>query len=146
MTSSITGIHQTDFTPHSGNALQACVATVLGLSLANVPNFILEKDVYGSLRLFLSDFGLGFVKIETDVDNSLPFAPNGSTTELMICLWAAGSPRGEHKHVVVAGLRANERIPEYVFDPHPSGAFLDLARPGWVGLFVQIRVMATVKR
>ena len=37
---SLVGVHQTDFHPGTGNALQACVATLLGRSLDSVPNFI----------------------------------------------------------------------------------------------------------
>ncbi len=33
-------VHQDDFTPSKGNALQACVASILGKSLDEVPNFV----------------------------------------------------------------------------------------------------------
>ena len=38
--SSLVGVYQTDFHPGTGNALQACVATLLRRSLDSVPNFI----------------------------------------------------------------------------------------------------------
>ena len=48
----------------SGNALQAAVATALGTTLANTPNFITAPEGYlVSLQAFLAPKGLAFLKI-----------------------------------------------------------------------------------
>ena len=39
-----TKVYQDDFTPAQGNALQAAVASIFGLSLQDVPNFIVMKE------------------------------------------------------------------------------------------------------
>jgi hypothetical protein len=127
------GVYQTDFTASKGNALQACIATVLGLTLDEVPNFIaMPGDLYDNLREYLAKkHGLGFFKIMLDDEGRLPFAPGALE---MICLVAGDSPRGSHRHVVVARVPPSSLTPEFVFDPHPSG---DMIRSkSWAGLFV----------
>jgi len=134
-------VRQTDFTPSKGNALQACVATVLGLELDDVPNFIAQEgDLYESLRNFLSTHGLGFMKINLNEDGTLPFAPGADST---LCLVAGQSPRGSHKHVVVAEIPSFALKPVPVFDPHPSNDFLQSFI--WVGLFVALKPANLVK-
>ena len=126
--------HQTELEPPHGNALQACVATVLGLELADVPNFAREQDLYVALREFLATRGLGFVKISVDAATSrVPFAPSAKQT---LCLAAGSSPRGDHRHVVVAALDAHDTLPRFVFDPHPDGRMLRDVQ--WVGLFTSV--------
>ena len=130
------GVFQTDFTASKGNALQACIATVLGLGLSDVPNFISEPgDLYDNLRSFLSKRGLGFMKIMLDDKGCLPFAPGG---DRVTALLAGDSPRGAHRHVVVAEIPAGETKPIPIFDPHPSGDYLRSHL--WVGLFVCLDV------
>jgi hypothetical protein len=127
------GVYQTDFTPSKGNALQACIATILKLELEKVPNFIAQtEDIYDSLRKFLASYGLGFMKIMLE-DGNLPFAPGGDRT---ICLLAGDSPRGSHRHVVVAELAQGSTKPAPIFDPHPSAHYLNSHT--WVGLFVAL--------
>ena len=129
------GVKQTDFTPNKGNALQACIATVLAVHLEDVPNFIAQDgDIYDFLRSFLATKGLGFMKITLNDEGCLPFAPGAATVG---CLLAGQSPRGSHKHVVVAEIPPNSIKPVPVFDPHPSNDFLSTYI--WVGLFVTLQ-------
>ena len=126
------GVRQTDFTPSKGNALQACIASILGLDLEDVPNFIAsEGDLYDALRSFLATKGLGFIKIPLDEEGCVPFAPGAANVR---CVLAGQSPRGAHKHVVVAEIASSSTTPVPVFDPHPSEQFLSSFI--WVGLFV----------
>src|SRR5690349_13210188 len=79
------GVHQTDFTASKGNALQACIATVLGLTLEDIPNFmLLPGDMYVNVRCFLSNFDLGFMKIMLDANGRLPFAPGANKTIVLL--------------------------------------------------------------
>merc|ERR1712216_888481 len=87
-------VYQDDLSHGAGNALQAAVATALGTSLADTPNFITEPGGYlPALLSFLSTRGLSFVKIPLP-GGKLPHAMVPGT----LCIHAAGSPRGAHKH------------------------------------------------
>jgi len=127
-------VAQTDFTPSKGNALQACVASILGLGLDEVPNFIaMPGDMYENLREFLATHGLGFMRLSLDNHGHLPFAP---AAKKIHCLLAGDSPHGDHRHVVVAEVGPNDTKVTPVFDPHPSGQFL--TSQTWVGLFIAL--------
>jgi hypothetical protein len=128
----MSGVRQTDFTPTKGNALQACIATILHVDLDSVPNFIAlpGPDIYQHVREFLARHGLGFIKIMLDEQGQMPFYPGD-----VKCLVAGQSPRGSHRHVVVAEFKQGKLI--HVFDPHPSDEFLS-GVPLWVGLFVSM--------
>mmetsp|Transcript_3032 Transcript_3032/g.6907 ORF Transcript_3032/g.6907 Transcript_3032/m.6907 type:complete len:134 (+) Transcript_3032:214-615(+) len=124
---------QTDFTASKGNALQACVASALELELGDVPNFIATDDPYKSLRGFLGTKGLGFMKVGLE-EGVLPFAVCEEDTK-SVCIIAGPSPRGSHKHCVVAeacgtGLRG-------IMDPHPDATMLG-GPPVWAGFFVKL--------
>ena len=47
---------QDDFSAGSGNALQACVASVLELPMGDVPNFIAQPSYLDALNAFLAGF------------------------------------------------------------------------------------------
>jgi hypothetical protein len=124
--------HQTQFDATKGNALQACVASILGLQLHQVPNFVTFPEPYDELRHFLSLQGLGFTKIELK-DGVLPFPPYGTSS---FCILAGRSPRGNFRHAIVARLSANSVHPQAYFDPHPDNTMLKSM--DWVGLFVKV--------
>ena len=131
--SKIEGTKQTDFTPGKGNALQACIATALGLSLEQVPNFIdLPGDFYTHLRRFLAERGLGFMKIVLEENEifKMPFDPGQA-----VCLIAGKSPRGSHKHICVG--KIEDGVPIMLFDPHPDDTFIE-GNPVWIGMFVSL--------
>ena len=136
-----TSIRQTDFTPSKGNALQACIATILEIELSEVPNFILEPDLYASLRGFLSQYGLGFLKVTLNESGELNFFPGEG-----LCLLAGNSPRGPHRHVVIAKISSSSPLrPIPIFDPHPSDAFLS-GIPLWAGFFIALDPHQTMQR
>mmetsp|Transcript_777 Transcript_777/g.1495 ORF Transcript_777/g.1495 Transcript_777/m.1495 type:complete len:135 (+) Transcript_777:50-454(+) len=124
---------QNDFSPGTGNALQACVASILELPLESVPNFIVHSDPYAELHKFSQSKGLGFMKVETP-DGSLPFPPSSQDTDVF-CILAGPSPRGAHKHAVVG--KANGKTLTCVADPHPDATMLGGA-PVWAGFFVAL--------
>ena len=128
-------VYQDDFSPGRGNALQACVASMFGLSLSDVPNFITMPEGYETAikNFYLQQKKYGkCVKIKID----------GSTTNIsdeyncMICILRGKSPRGDFGHVVVANHVANGKF-EMVHDPHPEATYLDSKEMyGWCIFFV----------
>uniref|UniRef100_A0A0G4HQD9 Isochorismatase-like domain-containing protein n=1 Tax=Chromera velia CCMP2878 TaxID=1169474 RepID=A0A0G4HQD9_9ALVE len=126
-------VFQTDFTPSQGNALQACVATIFGCGLDSVPNFIAMPGGYAkSLNDWLSRRDLCFLKVKLQ-DDKLPFpADFPSPTPVLL---AGKSPRGDHKHVVVAEIGGGKPAATITHDPFPDGGGLE-SPLDWVGVFL----------
>ena len=129
-----TPVLQDNFEPGKGNALQAAVASLLGLPLHSVPNFIAAPSYEDALRDFLTPKGLRFEKIplgpDLEASRHLPDGaakPPGTT-----CVLRGTSPRGPHGHVVVAVVGSDARSLSIVHDPHPEASGLSAEHPwGW---------------
>ena len=128
-------VHQTDFSPGGGNALQACVASLFSLPLEAVPNFISAPDYRAALNHWLQERNLSFLKIELK-QGVLHFAPPGTE-----CILAGASPRGNFRHAVLGRTLASDRF-EIIFDPHPDQTGLAGA-PLWVGFFTKLKLSRT---
>lgn len=115
---------QNDFTPGSGNALQAAVASALGLpGLEGVPNFVAAPEGYeASLVAWLKKRGLGFAKLQLDSDSRLPAGEERAAG--LACIVRGTSPRGNFGHVVVGHIGRDGRTVEMAHDPHPDGQML----------------------
>jgi len=133
-------LDQTILDSGKGNALQACVASYFDCDHVNdVPNFIagLPNTTYlESINVWLSNEhpNLVFAKFEL-LDNKLAFPTRTGTLVLIAGL----SPRGDHKHVVlarVAGTGGLGESFEVVHDPFPEASPPFLRTFEWVGLFV----------
>ena len=122
---------QTDTTPSHGNALQACVASLLGLEMGAVPNFVAAPEGYWNAMLaHAAQLGLSLLKIPL-ADGRLPFP----SVPLTRCLVRGDSPRGAHGHVVLAAVADDGVSLQDVHDPHPAGGFL--ASPAvWAAFYV----------
>ena len=122
---------QTDTTPSHGNALQACVASLLGLEMEAVPNFVAAPEGYWDAMLaHAATLGLSLLKVPL-TNGKLGFASNPSTR----CLVRGDSPRGAHGHVVLAAVAPDGVSLQDVHDPHPAGGFL--ASPAaWAAFYV----------
>jgi hypothetical protein len=122
--------YQTVFEANKGNALQACVASIFGASMDNVPNFIEADNYADAIADFVyTNYGLTFVKFSQN-KNELDFKVQNETWIL-----AAGkSPRGNFKHVVVSKI-VDKKI-TLLHDPYPDGEGL-VGAPNWIGLFVK---------
>jgi hypothetical protein len=59
-------VHQTILEPPHGNALQACAASILGLPLNLVPNFVVEVDHWDAMLRFAALRGLTLIKVNLD--------------------------------------------------------------------------------
>eukprot|EP00547_Thalassionema_nitzschioides_P002686 CAMPEP_0194213520 /NCGR_PEP_ID=MMETSP0156-20130528/14191_1 /TAXON_ID=33649 /ORGANISM="Thalassionema nitzschioides, Strain L26-B" /LENGTH=134 /DNA_ID=CAMNT_0038941573 /DNA_START=122 /DNA_END=523 /DNA_ORIENTATION=+ len=114
-------IHQDDFSPGKGNALQAAVASVFGLQLSEVPNFTEMPEGYEAvIRKFCQEGGSDCVKVPLKDDSSVVLSDD---YEQKLCIVRGKSPRGDFGHVVVA--KVVEKKFEMMHDPHPDGTFLD---------------------
>lgn len=125
------GVAQTLFEHGNGNALQACVASLLELPLESVPNFIEAPGGYlGAVQEFLAPRGLCLIKVPLTPEGKLPLTMG---TAAAFCLLTGKSPRGGHSHAVVG--RVNPESGDTVtcaHDPHPNGGGIDGAG-NWVG-------------
>lgn len=126
-------VMQTIFTPPKGDCFRACVATILELDLAAVPNWIGDhpEDWFDRFQAWLLKRGLAALEIPITPDqpffSPLPPAPFILTGQ---------SPRGDWLHCVV-GVGANNRF-DYVHDPNPHGGYL-AAYPVFVMFFLPLK-------
>lgn len=113
-------VSQTSFGYPDGNDLAACVASILELSVDEVPNFITKKNWYLTLALWLEKRGMTAIRLDVSRGNEWwnfylpPETP---------VIWAGPSPRPEEQdrrlHCVVG--RWDGRL---LHDPHPDCDFL----------------------
>ena len=129
--------HQTDFTAGSGNALQACIATLFGRPLETVPNFVALACGYekGIEEFVAPHFDVRKI-VFNDVhgDHNRPSVPPNT-----LVLLRGKSPRGTHGHVVLVKSLCNSPDMNFsnVHDPHPDGTFLDPSEaPAWCMVFI----------
>ena len=118
-------VRQTDFTPSRGNALQACVASLLNMPLDQVPNFVTLPDYEQGIREFLKDTPFSSSK--------RPISELYMNDDNMLCILRGKSPRGDFGHVVIA--RVVNADFEMVHDPHPDDTFLENYVNGWFMTF-----------
>ena len=132
-------VQQTDFNAGSGNALQACVATLFGRSLVDVPNFITLACGYrkGIEQFVAPHFDVQIISL-TDHDNSMSLVPIGQ-----LVILRGKSPRGSHGHVVVAKC-IDSMVFSNVHDPHPDVTFLDGSEPPHWCMFFTPRSAALI--
>lgn len=105
-------VDQTTFGFPGGNCFSACIATVLGLPLDDVPYFIGDEDWSLNFSVWLRDLGLWPLILNCSPD----WSPSGFT------IMSGQSPRcpddPDSLHIVVA------LDGEVWHDPHPSRAGL----------------------
>ena len=98
-----------------GDCLSACLASVLDLSLDDVPVFVAEPDWYGACCRWLEARGLALIYLHF-APGSWPWLP---PTNLPLVV-GGQSPRGPWGHAVVGIWR--EGAMEVLHDPDPSRA------------------------
>ena len=129
-------VHQDDFRPGRGNALQAAVASIFGLELSQVPNFVeLPEGYEAAIQSFCAEKGWTSLKLKMGEDTAAPF---GEEYEGKLCVLRGKSPRGDSGHVVVAARRTSKDGCgfEMIHDPHPDETFLDESEAfGWCMFF-----------
>lgn len=134
-------VHQTIFDSSKGNCLSAAIASILELSIDDVPNFC--KD-FGlgyfdeAVQLFLRNRGYAWLRV------LMPRVPNDDDSKVsqgrpvetredlrfhylpdhILCMATGKSPRGEWHHVVVGEIRDGYNF-RMLHDPHPAGTGLE---------------------
>ncbi len=127
-------VDQTVFTVPGGNCFSACVATILGLELADVPYFMgdfEESDKAAWLERFrhwLAPHGYWPINFRM-----MDWSPPPEAVYIL----SAGSPRGDWDHSVVA---AGDRV--VLHDPHPSRSGLVRLEKAEATLLVPFRAVS----
>ncbi len=111
--------------PGRGDCVRACVATLLNLPIASVPNFIEGRGAhqwYRYLVEWLKERGIAPVVVSRE---------NWSASSLhwaeCLCIATGVSPRRAVRHAVVwqlTGWSGENGDGKMVFDPHPDGTGL----------------------
>ena len=123
-------VFQNNFEAGKGNALQACIASILNRALDEVPDFIQAPDYLQYLNRWLAEQGMAFLKIDLVMGELVH-----PTAEGLLLLLAGPSPRGSHRHIVV-GRTANNGF-ECLHDPYPNGGGL-AGEPLWAGFLLPL--------
>ena len=97
-------VTQTEVESGKGNCLSACLASLLEMSLKNVPYFVETDSWYGEVQQWLQEQGLQMVLVSVDGISRV-----GNIHHIIM---GVGPRSGRHS---VIGF--NRKI---VFDPHPS--------------------------
>lgn len=107
-------VHQDKFGVEEGNCFAACIASILELPLADVPNFCVDRKHWlQHCNDWLAKRGLAYIEFKL-TGGEVPIW----MTDVGHHVISGPSPRGDFHHCVV-GLDG-----KMVHDPHPSGAGL----------------------
>lgn len=113
-------IDQTIFGEKTGNCFQACLASMLEISLGAVTIDTQGIDWLDQTQKFLYSRNLVFVQVRLDVCNQYPFYP----LQNVPVIFMGRSPRGKYYHQVVGVIKHNvtnnQRVFEILHDPHPD--------------------------
>ena len=111
-----------------GNALQACFASLLGLGLNQVPNFILKPDYMDAIQTFLRPFGMAFLKVS--MATLMSNADSLSNVEGLQYVVVDVSPVGGVRQCCVGVI--------VIHDPHPQSDGISREGGIWAGFFVSL--------
>jgi hypothetical protein len=118
-------VMQNETEPGRGDCVAACVASVLEIPLAEVPNFRLASAPWTALQEWLAGRNLFAIKVVAD---RMLFHPMPMT----FCILTGRSPRRDIGHAVVG--QQTECDWHVVHDPHPDRSGLK-GEPEWVIFF-----------
>ena len=127
----MTPITQTITTVPGGNCFSTCIASILEMDLADVPNFCLDPDWYRETTKWLNARGYTLFEIKITADTEWFHAAHDGPFVIV----SGQSPRGEHKHSIVGQLGFGEI--RYVHDPHPAGGWI-VMDPEYIGLIIPL--------
>lgn len=105
----MTPVMQTTFGDGQGNCLQACLSSIFGVNILDIPWFGTRSDWYDQMNEWLARFDV--VAIEIVISSVL----EEDRRNLGYHLISGPSPRGDFWHAVVG------KGGEMVHDPHFSG-------------------------
>lgn len=115
-------VFQTNFTPGEGNCMSACLATILGLKIEEVPNFRKQTtngiEFYQAIQTWLKDFDMFLLVMR--LTEGIYFYPFPEET---IMIAGGISPRFKDKeisHACVGTIKDGYNF-QLIHDPHPEG-------------------------
>lgn len=137
---------QTNSDPDTGNCWSTCIASLLRMPAASVPNFCGDppRNRYWAKETqdWLAQFGMGIVTVASQNENGAFFVmPAGE------CILTGKSPRGEHLHSIVGRVSCPDGINNefaYLHDPSPHGGFID-GLPKEISFLVPLRADAMLR-
>jgi hypothetical protein len=129
---------QTILSPETGNCFAACVATILGYPLADLPNFCHQGMWWMGFQRWLDQRGLVAIEV------NLQPAVLGTLTPGVPCILTGASPNNPGKLHSVVGVTAEDGF-EYVHDPNPARKYL-LGEPKHVLFFAALRPQPLFRR
>jgi hypothetical protein len=100
-----------------GDCFRACIASILELSIEDVPHFVaIKHDWWGETQKWLHGRGLSGLWLGLDPER-MAFA---NWADPLYCILSGPSPRGEFQHSVVGQVDEGGWSFKTVHDPHPS--------------------------
>lgn len=143
------GVLQTEFGNPTGNCASACIATILGIPLCDVPTFFAHfdqmedgqwgtpeqrKEADAHIRTFLAGYGYARLSFRPS-DVCWDEVPDGQIFEAV-----GPSPRHAGQHAVVFQLKrsAEGEVLMPLWDPHPDGTFFAGRFPDWVAFYCPV--------
>lgn len=134
-----------------GNCNAACLATILGLQIEEIPNFCLDipkgQNWQTAQNLWLAKYGVVILTIILTDEGKLP--PINALADKIPCIISGKGPRDGLHHAVVGQYRLyiqdqlkSKHELTYLHDPHPSRTFLK--QPTTVDFFLIINPVVFV--
>jgi hypothetical protein len=116
--------HQTIIDKDIGNCFATCIACLLDLDVADVPNFITLSDLWW--REFTDWLNArGYSAIMVDMRIKGAWSGSMACWSHALCVVGGQSPRGDYGHAVVGRMTGwldeGDELYELVHDPHPDG-------------------------
>ena len=112
-------VYQTETEPGTGNCMSACIASLLGFKIEEVPNFRTNTksglEFLEAIQIFLAEFELYMlvVRLDTEEISHYPI-PDGA-----LCIAGGDSPNHSNiKHAIVGRMKNNNF--ELLHDPNPN--------------------------
>lgn len=113
----MTPVMQTGLTKEDGNCWAACVSSITGIPLADIPvPMCHEENWYEQCVKFLADREWFYLEVPA---YAFCLTKNHPDTYIMV---AGQSPRYDCLHAVVGQICSGRVL--FVHDPHPSGGFI----------------------
>lgn len=116
-------VYQTNTTPGEGNCLSACLATLMGLRITDVPNFRKESEnpvhMMQLVQEWLNDFDMYLLTIRVSLDEIVHYPVPQLEDDYALCIAGGKSPNFEGVSHSVVGYMKDVAFHLY-HDPNPA--------------------------
>ncbi|KKN32459.1 hypothetical protein LCGC14_0813760 [marine sediment metagenome] len=130
-------VMQTIMIPPLGNCFSACLASMMGLEIEDVPSFCQHPLWQDRCNEWLRPRGYWYLDLNWDPQaKSIPWTTG--TLVKGLCVLSGPSPRSDYHHSVVGRIDCSEGLVElrYVHDPYPKADDAWLREIKCVGLLI----------